>query len=187
MSPLSVPSCWWWWWWWGWRRCWWPFSPIKCLCLTSGPSHFSPGFLSPLFLTMHPCWTSTPRAPAIMPVTVPQRATPSLHSSSGLRLLVWSEWPALPLVVSQTLVQRLSLQVNASLKPFSAFQTELIFNHADKYRSNSSYVFFDFSSSPVRPWVTCGYELSVQFMLLYTTSGMLCPACRDLQKMTEWV
>lgn len=101
---------------------------------------------------------------------------PHPHSSLGLHLLVWSELSTWLVAVSQTLVQKFSLQVNATLKPFSTFQTELIFNHAGKCSSNSVCIFFClFLCLPCWLWVTWGCELNLNFMSLYTVSSMMRP------------
>lgn len=125
--------------------------PYQLLHLNPGPPHVLPGILWLLFFTTgstDPCSTSVPCASAVMPVTFPQHTTPSLHSSSRLCGPVWREWSTCP-GSHHTLVWRVSLEASASLKPFSPFQTELIFNHAGKCGSNSLYVFIYFSTSPV--------------------------------------
>lgn len=77
-------------------------------------------------------------------------------------------------------IQRLSSQVNASLKPFSAYQLSwyltILINIDLVYVSCVCIVhfhcmfFFDFSSSPVGVY-TWGYELSPKFMSLYTLAA----------------
>lgn len=158
---------------------WWcSFFHCRWLHLTPGPSHFSPGFLCPVSVTtvsMHACWASTPCTKTIMPVTVPQWATPSsiLHLGStcwsGVNCLFcpWCSPRHRP--ETQLTGQCLS-------EVFLSLSDKLVFNHTDKYRSCVCIAyfhctfFFDFSSSPVG-LCTWGYELSPKFLSLYTLAA----------------